>query len=122
MSVENAPQPVRSYETPDAQGAITFLPAMRAWRRIAAWGFWLSIGAVFVFPPAAIGTLALLVVCSIGALVCMTRAAAREAGRGYATRQLVLVLFPVLFAGVFLVTRMVEADLVNWRLANRPST
>ena len=32
---------------------------------------------------------------------------------------LAIVLMPVLFLGVFLVTRLVEADLANWRLAER---
>jgi hypothetical protein len=41
---------------------------------------------------------------------------------GYAVRHLLLalVLLSILFLGVFLVTRLVEADLVNWRLAARP--
>jgi hypothetical protein len=52
----------------------------------------------------------------------MFRAAASEVSVGYAVRHLVLaiLLLPALFLGVFLVTRLVEADLVNWRLAARP--
>ena len=52
----------------------------------------------------------------------MVRAAASEVGMGYALRHLVLALalLPLLFLGIFLVTRLVESDQINWRLAARP--
>lgn len=95
---------------------------MRRWRRVAAWGFWLTIAGLAFSLPLALVALVALCVGSIGALVYMFRAGASEVGTGYALRHLVLAmaLLPLLFLGVFLITRLVEADLVNWRLAKRP--
>jgi hypothetical protein len=122
MPVETPPIPVLEYSSPDAQDAIPHIGAMRLWRRIAGWGFWLSIPGLVFYLPLAVVAVAVLCVGSIGALVCMTRAGANEVGTGYAVRHLLLalLLIPILFLGVFLVTRLVESDLVGWRLAARP--
>ena len=97
------------------------MATMLAWRRFASWCLWLLIPGLLLFWPLGLALFAGLCVCSIGALMYMYRAGASEVGRGYALRQLLLavILLPVAFLGVFLVTRLVEADLVNWRLARR---
>ena len=57
------------------------------------------------------------VAASVMRLVCMTRAAAREVGTGYAVRHLLLAiaLTPVLLLGIFLVLLLVQADMIKWR-------
>jgi hypothetical protein len=122
MPVETTPHPVLDYSSPDAQDAIPFVGAIRLWRRVAGCGFWLSIAGLVVYVPLAFVAFGVLCVGSVGALVYMVRAAAGEVGVGYAVGHLLLaiVLLPILFLGVFLITRLVEADLANWRLAGRP--
>jgi hypothetical protein len=122
MPIKKPPHPVLEYWSPEAPDAIPFLGAMRLWRRVAGWGFWLSIAGIVLYLPLALAAFAVLCLGSTCTLVFMVRASAREVGVGYAIRHLLLaiVLLPVMFLGVFLVTRLVESDMVTWRLAARP--
>jgi hypothetical protein len=128
--------PVLDYESPqpedpnDPYDSIAFVSSMRAWRKAAGWCFWATIGGVVLAGQssnagwAMLGLLGLagLIVTSGGTLYYMFRAALREVGVRYAVGHLLLamVLLPVVFLGVFLVTRLVESDFINWRLAERP--
>jgi hypothetical protein len=114
---------VLDYETPDPQDAVPFINAMRFWRIVAAYSFVPAPLGLFVYHPILLLALLTFAVGIVLTLTYMTRAAIAEAGPTYAVRHLVLaiVLTPALFAGPFLVSRLVEADLVNWRLAQRPA-
>ena len=122
MPPTTRPQPVLDYETPDPQDAVPFLGLMRVWRTIAASSLGLAPFGLLIYQPLPILALLIFAVAIVLTLTYMTRAAAAEAGTAYATRHLVLaiLLTPALFTGPFLVSRLVEADLVNWRLAQRP--
>jgi hypothetical protein len=90
------------------------------WRKAAGWAWWatlltLPLGTAEI-------TLALAAIFLVFAgmsLYHMFRVAAAAVGRGYAARQLAvaLLLMPALGVGVFLVTRLVRSDLLNWQLS-----
>ena len=77
MAILDPPNiPVIDYAPLEACDAVPHLAAMRSWRRLAAWGFWLALGGLFVYPPLAVAFAAVLAIGSVGALACMVRAAA----------------------------------------------
>ena len=124
------PRTVLEYESPEERDRIPFIGPMRMWRSITGWAlaFALFVPSLFTsmelkaFVPLALAALALLVVASTLTLYYVTRAAAAEVSVGYAVRHLCLAvaLYPVFLLGIFLVPRLVESDMIKWRLAERP--
>ena len=129
MPVEDAPNdppPVLAYATsnvPAAEAGDPFLTPMRAWRRYTAWGLLGSVAGVILWWPAAVVAIAFALFAGVMTLIKMTRYAAHNLGTGYAVRHLLLgvALTPILLIGIFLASRLVEADIERWHLtAERP--
>jgi uncharacterized protein involved in response to NO len=91
---------------------------MRAWRRYTAWGVLACLIALVIWWPTALVPLAFVLLAAVMTLIRMTRYAAHNVGAGYAVRHLALaiVLTPFLLLGVFLVSRLVQADIERWLL------
>ncbi len=102
---------------PEVRDPIRFIDSMRSWRSIAVWMLPITVIALIEYPPIAFIPLVVLTASTTLTLTYMTRAAANEAGTRYAAMHflLALALLPVLFLGVFVVTRLVESDLSKWR-------
>jgi hypothetical protein len=121
MDDQSSTPPVLAYATPARSPQIPFIQPMKRWRLLAGLGLWPTLFGLVVYRPLAVFAATVMCAGIVGALVCMYRAAAAEAGAGYAARHVVLaiILMPLLLLGLFFVTRLVEADLINWRLAER---
>jgi hypothetical protein len=130
MPMEDPPtehRPMLAYATPEVPAAAgdPFLMPMRDWRRYTAWGLLAAIVGVVVWWPAALVAMAFVLVACVMTLITMTRYAAHNAGTAYAVRHLALAiaLMPVMLLGIFLVSRLVQADIERWHLtAQRPPT
>lgn len=130
MPVEDVPtedRPMLAYATPEIQSVVgdLLLMPMRAWRRYTAWGLLAAFIGGIVWWPMALMALVFVLVACVMTLVTMTRYAAHNFGTAYAVRHLLLaiVLSPILLLGVFLVSRLVQADIERWHLnADRPPT
>jgi hypothetical protein len=131
MSEEPHDSPVLDYAAPAGPNAtvpkpetLSLLARMRFWHSVSVWGLVATVGSSVLGIPFA-GGIVFLFFLFAGAmtLTYMTRAAAFEVDRGYAARHLVLalLLFPVVFAGVFVVPLMVNSDVVKWRRAEEES-
>jgi hypothetical protein len=118
--------PMLAYATPDIPAVVgdPLLISMCAWRRYTAWGLLACVAGLIVFPLSALVALVFVLFSSVMTLIGMARYAAHNVGRAYAIRHLVLaiILTPILFLGVFLVSRLVQADIERWLAADTNDT
>ena len=110
--------PLLEYATPQVPTTAgdPLLRGMRVWRRCVAWGIVASVVSAVVFLPVLLLSIPFTLLAAAMTLDHMTRYAASNFGVGYAVRHLVMaiVLAPLLFLGVFLVSFLVQADIERW--------
>lgn len=114
--------PMLAYATPDIPAVVgdPLLITMCAWRRYTAWGLLACVIGFIVWLPIGFVAGVFVLFSSVMTLIAMTRYAASNVGRGYAIRHLVLAiaLTPILLVGVLLISRLVQADVERWILAD----
>lgn len=116
------PPPMLAYATPHIPAVVgdPLLMTMCAWRRYTAWGLLACVIGLIAWPPSALVALAFVLFSSVMTLIGMTRYANSNVGKAYAIRHLALaiVLAPIFFLGVFLVSRLVQADIERWLMSD----